>query len=815
MKNTTKILALVLILMMMFAMTSIFTVSAAQPEKLYLTPNSDWKSQNARFAAYFFGNGETWVSMTDSDNDGVYEVTVPTDKVYPNVIFCRMNPSATANNWNNKWNQTADLVIPTEGANHYTVKAGTWDKGGGTWSTFGSSCEHAKLGEVATCTTPQKCLDCGDPVVSALGHTFNTAHLCTRCNEQASFTVAGSGAHLGTEWDTGNTANDMTYDAATGTYTKVYENVAAGSYMFKVARDHDWGTAYPSADKAYTVATAGSTVTITLKGTAVTVDVVAPHTHSFVEGKCECGEVDPDYVAPHVNQLIVGQSNKIVVDGSQTNAYGLPVVWVPFTVEEAARYTFLCAEEGALALIYATDGTVYDYYGPSANLAPGTYWVCVGGGAVGEFNVTVYKTPSQNLAITANLLFPCFYNILVDGELSNGVGPVVWVEFTVTQEAHYKFDCDKAPALIYTSNADFMDFTTYKGSEADLTEGTYYVLVGGTGDTGYFNLSVTQTAIEQGGEDGPVEGPTHDGEQELVAGDNTVIIDGCTVNGAGTAVEMVKLVVTEKAKYIVTSDTIKTYISKSTNPSDVSSYVCGFTGIAILEPGTYYVCCGNGGVMGEFTVTVTVEALDENCEHDWAPAHCAAPSTCKKCGETEGEPNPEVHVTFFDTCTTCGKDVPSFQVGTNHVSYVKGVMLNDHYFKLYIPEGGTYVISGGAPVKVYMWSVPTHLLEGGQLTMDTLYRSNIDVMSETGFADSFTITVPEAGVYWFAFNFDFVTEDTYEFDIEIALQEKEPEVEPEDKPEDKPAEQPAPEMNWFEKLIAMIIDFFKKLFGLA
>ena len=77
MKNTTKILALVLVLMMMFAMTSMFTVSAAQPEKLYLTPNANWKTDNARFAAYFFGNGETWVSMTDSDKDGVYEVDVP------------------------------------------------------------------------------------------------------------------------------------------------------------------------------------------------------------------------------------------------------------------------------------------------------------------------------------------------------------------------------------------------------------------------------------------------------------------------------------------------------------------------------------------------------------------------------------------------------------------------------------------------------------------------------------------------------------------------------------------------------------------
>ena len=109
----------------------------AAPAKLYLTPNANWKKDNARFAAYFFDNGETWVSMTKvAGETGLYEVTIPTNKKYPKVIFCRMNPNASANNWNNKWNQTADLVIPTDGKNHYTVKENTWDKGGGTWSIW-------------------------------------------------------------------------------------------------------------------------------------------------------------------------------------------------------------------------------------------------------------------------------------------------------------------------------------------------------------------------------------------------------------------------------------------------------------------------------------------------------------------------------------------------------------------------------------------------------------------------------------------------------------------------------------------------------
>ena len=278
MKRTGKILVALLAVIILLTSVSVITASAAtgQPEKLYLTPNSNWKQSNARFAAYFFGNGETWVSMTYNSSLGVYEVTVPTNKKYPNVIFCRMNPNASANNWNNKWNQTGDLVIPTSGANHYTVKAGTWDKGGGTWSTLGSSCSHTNLGPAATCTTAQICQDCKDPIVSALGHSYNASHFCTRCSTQAPFTVAGSGAHLGTEWDTGNTANDMTY--ADGVYTKVYENVAAGSYLFKVVRDHDWGTSYPGADKSYKVDVTGSTVTITLKGTTVDVKVELPVT---------------------------------------------------------------------------------------------------------------------------------------------------------------------------------------------------------------------------------------------------------------------------------------------------------------------------------------------------------------------------------------------------------------------------------------------------------------------------------------------------------------------------------------------------------
>ena len=102
---------------------------------LYLKPNANWKNDNPRYAAYFFGNGETWVDMTlvEGETD-IYAVTVPAG--FEDIIFCRMSPTAAANNWNNKWNQTVDLKVPTDGTNLYTVKESTWDKGGGTWSVY-------------------------------------------------------------------------------------------------------------------------------------------------------------------------------------------------------------------------------------------------------------------------------------------------------------------------------------------------------------------------------------------------------------------------------------------------------------------------------------------------------------------------------------------------------------------------------------------------------------------------------------------------------------------------------------------------------
>ena len=140
---------------------------------LYLKPNSNWMADGARFALYLFREGgeEMWVDAEPvCNNDGYYQAVVPSG-VYDELIWCRMNPATTANNWNDgtKWNQTGDLTydsskdlftLPTSGDK-------TWDGATTTWSKW---------------TTKQPCCTTADFSVNAL------SDLAVGCTTTASIT---------------------------------------------------------------------------------------------------------------------------------------------------------------------------------------------------------------------------------------------------------------------------------------------------------------------------------------------------------------------------------------------------------------------------------------------------------------------------------------------------------------------------------------------------------------------------------------------------------------------------------------------------
>ena len=115
-----------------------------EADTLYLDPGiSSWKQSNQRYAMYVFNNSSSqWVSMTDSNSDGVYEAAVPSGN-WTGVIFCTMNASNQTNSWDIKTNQTVDL-FPTDDNDLFTVTgadSGDGSKFNGTWSVYSPQAE--------------------------------------------------------------------------------------------------------------------------------------------------------------------------------------------------------------------------------------------------------------------------------------------------------------------------------------------------------------------------------------------------------------------------------------------------------------------------------------------------------------------------------------------------------------------------------------------------------------------------------------------------------------------------------------------------
>lgn len=125
---------------LLFAMC-VFAIGIYADKHLYLVPNSNWKQADARFAAYVYTADESehaWYSMTEcADEPGVYTVSGIKNDKYTKVIFCRMNPSTSENDWQPYcWNQTGNLTMAD--GNRFTVNDGQWGDNSnpatGVWS---------------------------------------------------------------------------------------------------------------------------------------------------------------------------------------------------------------------------------------------------------------------------------------------------------------------------------------------------------------------------------------------------------------------------------------------------------------------------------------------------------------------------------------------------------------------------------------------------------------------------------------------------------------------------------------------------------
>ncbi len=228
--------ALILALMMVVSSFSVLAAttnvnktgaSLNSGETIYLKPSENWLQKDAKFGLYVWNNGQTaqWVVMNDDDNDGYYSVSVPSGGPYANVIFLRLNattsePSGTGWPSSYIWNQTADLVRE-DGKNCYTVKENTWDKGGGTWSTY----------------SPSK-----DPVATSVSLSSNATDGKIAQGEDLKLTATATGKVDGDVTYTFYNGGKQVGQAQTipeSTATTTVSGLSAGDYTFtvKVTKD--------------------------------------------------------------------------------------------------------------------------------------------------------------------------------------------------------------------------------------------------------------------------------------------------------------------------------------------------------------------------------------------------------------------------------------------------------------------------------------------------------------------------------------------------------------------------------------------------
>lgn len=173
---------------------SLQVYTAPSTQTVYLRPNSNWLTNNARFAVYYWDASNTdWADMTrTSDCEEVYVAQIPAN--YTNIIFCRMNPSTTENSFTNgvKWNQTGDLTVTKNGLYELTENNDNWSDG--LWDTYVQSYSVSFNMNGHGNAVSDLCVQSGTAITqpaapTATGYTFAGWYADAACTQEWDFST--------------------------------------------------------------------------------------------------------------------------------------------------------------------------------------------------------------------------------------------------------------------------------------------------------------------------------------------------------------------------------------------------------------------------------------------------------------------------------------------------------------------------------------------------------------------------------------------------------------------------------------------------
>lgn len=132
--NSSKHLTMKKILTLLIAVLCVAGINA---KTIYLNTGGSelWNKDGAVFFVHSWTGTDgniTDIKMTAASGDVYRADNVPDGN--EKIIFVRMPEGSESLNWDSKWNQTADLEIPS-GMDCYTITG--WDADAGTWSAYG------------------------------------------------------------------------------------------------------------------------------------------------------------------------------------------------------------------------------------------------------------------------------------------------------------------------------------------------------------------------------------------------------------------------------------------------------------------------------------------------------------------------------------------------------------------------------------------------------------------------------------------------------------------------------------------------------
>ena len=146
------------------------------------------------------------------------------------------------------------------------------------------------------------------------------------------------------------------------TYTAKLSTVA-GEKNYEIIPDADTYTYfYFEHDLGYTFYWKSITIVLA-DGTTIEPDVPGDHTHNFVEGKCECGETDPDYKpeTPNESTAVIPEAGKGYIFGMTQGNLENAVYYLKGGMDGYYMATTTNPAEALLVYIEATEGGYYAY----------------------------------------------------------------------------------------------------------------------------------------------------------------------------------------------------------------------------------------------------------------------------------------------------------------------------------------------------------------------------------------------------------------------------------------------------------------------